>query len=112
MSKRTKKVGSVGRFGPRYGVRIRRRVREIEVRQKAAHACPSCGAMKVRRTSTSIWSCRKCNYTFAGGAYMPETPAFQTSQRVIREVLEKGGAAALEAIERARQAPPGTSPGE
>jgi len=43
MSKRTKKVSSVGRFGPRYGVRDRVRTRDIEARQKGAHTCPSCG---------------------------------------------------------------------
>ena len=81
MSKRTKKAKSVGRFGPRYGVRIRRRVREVEARQKIDHPCPSCGAERVRRVSTGVWACRKCAFTFAGGAYYPQTPAFQTSER-------------------------------
>ena len=44
MSVRTKKVKSVGRFGARYGVRIRRRIREVEVRQKGWHECPACAA--------------------------------------------------------------------
>lgn len=100
MAKRTKKAKSVGRFGARYGVRIRRRVREVEARQKVDHACPSCGAIRVSRTDTGIWSCRKCAYTFAGGAYLPETPAFKISERTLREVLEKGGQAALETLER------------
>ncbi|TLZ87954.1 MAG: 50S ribosomal protein L37ae, partial [Methanobacteriota archaeon] len=30
MARRTRKAGIVARFGPRYGVRIRRRVQEIE----------------------------------------------------------------------------------
>lgn len=100
MAKRTKKAGSVGRFGPRYGVRIRRRVREVELRQKGNHACPSCGAVRVRRVSTGIWECRKCEHKFAGGAYVPETPAFQTSERTLREILEKGGRAALETLQQ------------
>lgn len=99
MSKRTKKAGSVGRYGPRYGVRIRRRVREVELRQKGSHACPACGAIRVHRVSTGVWECRKCNHKFAGGAYVPETPAFQTSERTLREILEKGGRATLETLQ-------------
>jgi len=71
MARRTKKVGSVGRFGPRYGVKIRRRILEVETVRKAAHACPRCHAMKVRRVGSGIWACRKCGLTFAGGAYRP-----------------------------------------
>jgi len=88
MSKRTKKVKSVGRFGPRYGVSIRRQIREVESRMKATHTCPTCGAPKVRRVSAGIWGCRKCGHTFAGGAYVPETPAYKASQRAIKEALE------------------------
>ncbi|HWG90986.1 MAG TPA: 50S ribosomal protein L37ae [Candidatus Thermoplasmatota archaeon] len=89
MSMRTKKVKSVGRFGTRYGVSIRRRIREVEVRQKAEHACPGCGALRVARVSTGIWQCSKCNYKFAGGAYTPETPNFRTNMRAIRDAVEK-----------------------
>ena len=88
MSLRTKKVKSVGRFGARYGVRIRRRIREIESRQKTWHECPSCAAPRVKRTSTSIWECRKCGHKFAGGSYMPRTPAFNANERILRELAE------------------------
>jgi len=71
MARRTKKVSSVGRFGPRYGVKIRRRILEVETVRKAAHPCPRCQALKVRRVGSGIWSCRKCGLTFAGGAYRP-----------------------------------------
>lgn len=86
MSKRTHKVKSTGRFGARYGVRIRRRIREVEARQKVWHECPNCAATRVKRTSTAIWECRKCNHKFAGGAYMPRTPAFNANERVLREL--------------------------
>lgn len=89
MSKRTKKVGSTGRFGPRYGVRDRVRVREIERRQHAAHACPSCGHPKVVRAATSIWACRKCGTKFAGGAYFPRTDAGLSTEKAIQGVIEK-----------------------
>lgn len=73
MSKSSRKVGSAGRFGPRYGVRVRRRVADIEARQRKDHTCPSCGAEKVNRKSTGIWECRRCGHVFAGGAYLPQT---------------------------------------
>jgi large subunit ribosomal protein L37Ae len=83
MAKRTKKVGPVGRFGSRYGVRARMMVRNVELVQKSKHKCPSCGHLKVRRVSTSIWQCRKCNVKFAGGAYYPKTEAGQNIEKMI-----------------------------
>ena len=89
MSKRTKKVSSVGRFGPRYGVRDRVRTRDIEARQKGAHTCPSCGHAKLKRLATSVWQCRKCEAKFAGGAYYPQTDANIGVQKLIQGVVEK-----------------------
>ena len=71
MARRTRKAGSVARFGPRYGVRIRRRVQEIEEGLKGRHPCPRCAAISVRRRSSGVWACRRCGYVFAGGAYRP-----------------------------------------
>jgi large subunit ribosomal protein L37Ae len=88
MAKRTKKVGPVGRFGARYGVRARTRVRNIELVQKAKHVCPSCGHKKVKRISTSIWQCGKCNIKFAGGAYYPKTEAGQNVEKMLRGEIE------------------------
>src|SRR5256886_6485346 len=71
MARRTRKAGIVGRFGPRYGVRIRRRVQEIEEGLKGRHTCPRCAAISVRRKSTGVWACRRCGYVFAGGGHPP-----------------------------------------
>ena len=86
MAKRTKKVGTAGRFQARYGVRSRSRVRNIELQQKGYHVCPQCGQQKVKRLSTSIWSCRKCGTSFAGGAYTPRTAQGQDVDKTIRGV--------------------------
>jgi len=88
MAKRTKKVGPVGRFGARYGVRARSRVRNVELVQKQKHVCPSCGHKKVKRVSTSIWQCQKCDVKFAGGAYVPKTEAGQNVDKMLRGELE------------------------
>jgi large subunit ribosomal protein L37Ae len=89
MAKRTKKVGPVGRFGARYGVRARTKVRNVELVQRAKHVCPSCGHKKVKRISTSIWQCGKCNVKFAGGAYYPRTEAGQSVDKMLRGEIEK-----------------------
>ncbi|MEA3190722.1 MAG: large subunit ribosomal protein L37Ae [Thermoplasmata archaeon] len=85
----TKKVGSAGRFGPRYGALHRRTVGNIEKVQKGAHACSRCGAVSVYRIHTAIWECQKCGFTFAGGAYSPQTGAGQGADKALRAVQDK-----------------------
>jgi large subunit ribosomal protein L37Ae len=65
------KSGSAGRFGSRYGSRLRKKVTLIENVQKKKSICPSCAFEGVRRVAKGIWQCRKCNYKFAGCAYVP-----------------------------------------
>ncbi|MFH1101920.1 MAG: 50S ribosomal protein L37ae [Methanobacteriota archaeon] len=84
MSKRTKKVGTSGRYQARYGVRSRTRVREVETIQRAKQICPACGHLAVHRLSSGIWQCKKCGCTFAGGAYTPKTEAGQTFEKVVK----------------------------
>jgi len=71
MARKTLKAGVVGRLGPRYGVRIRRRVLDVETVQRQKHSCPRCLAKSVKRVSSGVWRCRRCGLTFAGGAYRP-----------------------------------------
>lgn len=68
----TKKARS-GKFGARYGVSIRSRVREIEHKTSAKYICSSCGYKAVKRHSTGVWECRHCGIKFAGAAYTPIT---------------------------------------
>ncbi len=88
MSKRTKKVGSVGRYQARYGVRARTVIRNIELIQKGKQECPTCGHKKVKRISTGIWQCRKCGAKYAGGAYIPETESGQNAEKMLKGEFE------------------------
>jgi large subunit ribosomal protein L37Ae len=84
MVRRTKKVGTSGRFGPRYGVKIRRRVGKLEMRQKQNHTCPECQYQAVKRISTGIWKCHHCGHKFAGGAYLPTTTVGESRREAIK----------------------------
>ncbi|NHK32467.1 MAG: 50S ribosomal protein L37ae [Asgard group archaeon] len=81
MTRRTKKVGSTGRFGPRYGAQLKRRFLKIEDSMNATHKCPNCASPTVKRKSVGIWHCKKCGLNFAGGAWVPITPTGRTASR-------------------------------
>ncbi|ODS34896.1 50S ribosomal protein L37ae [Candidatus Altiarchaeales archaeon WOR_SM1_SCG] len=73
MYSHTKKVGSIGRYGPRVGRKVRMAMRKIEDKTREANKCKSCGKPKIRRESAGIWKCRACGVTFTGGAHLPVT---------------------------------------
>jgi len=64
-----KKLGSVKRFGARYGRRVKYRLAEIEAVRKGKHTCPYCHSQKVKRIAAGIWNCDKCGSKFTGKAY-------------------------------------------
>lgn len=68
----TKKVGITGRFGPRYGIKVRRKIRNIESKLKNKHACPSCSKQTLKRTALGIWMCKNCGLKTTGNAYTPQ----------------------------------------
>lgn len=82
---RTKKVGSTGRFGPRYGAKLRRRVLDIDNRRKEPTRCPSCATKALKRQAAGLWNCTKCGLVFAGGAYVPFTDAGKAAKRAIAQ---------------------------
>ena len=83
---RTKKVGTTGRFGARYGATIRKRVRAIESKTYKPHKCPNCLSPKVKRVGLGIWECKKCGYKFAGGSWAPVTDAGKTTARITKSI--------------------------
>ncbi|WP_457548795.1 50S ribosomal protein L37Ae [Archaeoglobus sp.] len=78
---RTKKVKMAGRFGPRYGLRVRRMIIKIEELQRQKYICKRCGKKAVKRVGTGIWECKACGYKFAGGCYVPSTAVAQSFEK-------------------------------
>ena len=76
-------LGSVKRFGARYGRSIKEKFGIIEEQQRKLYECPSCLAVKVKRQAPGIWQCRKCGLKFAGKAYTV------SKKIIIREEAEK-----------------------
>ena len=68
-----KKIGSAGRYGSRYGKKVRQLVSDIEKTQKRRHICPKCDMPYVDREAAGIWQCKKCGTKFAGGAWATVT---------------------------------------
>jgi len=82
---RTKKVGSTGRYGVRYGAKLRRRVLDIDKKRSEPVRCPACATKALRRVAVGLWRCRKCELLFAGGAYVPFTDAGKAAKRAIAQ---------------------------
>jgi len=68
----TKKVGSTGRFGPRYGTKKKKMILKVESQTKNL-VCPYCERVSLKKVAAGIWYCKKCKTKFAGGAYFPKT---------------------------------------
>lgn len=85
---RTKKVKVAGRFGPRYGLRVRKSISKIEEAQRRKYVCSRCGKKSVKRTSTAIWTCKSCGFKFAGGTYIPRTPAMKIVEQSVGKISQ------------------------
>ena len=84
---RTKKVGPTRGLGSRYGTTVRKRYIKVVTEMKRAHRCPQCGFRKVKRESVGVWKCKKCGFTFTGGAYTPTTKLGIVAKRVAKGAL-------------------------
>jgi len=69
MPTKSKKTKSTGRFGARYGKKVRDRLVKVESKQKKKQKCPFCSRLGVKRLSKGIWKCSKCNKKFASDTY-------------------------------------------
>lgn len=62
-------LGSIKKFGARYGRRLKERFAIIEAEQRKRHKCPYCNKVKVKRIAAGIWYCNNCKAKFTGKAY-------------------------------------------
>ena len=85
MARGTKKVGIAGKFGPRYGVTIRKRIKEVSKHRQSPAQCPECKHHAVKRESSGIWKCRHCKLVFAAGAYSTRLRSFKKDESVRTE---------------------------
>ena len=100
------KLGSVKRYGARYGRKLKLKLSKIETEQRKLHKCPYCSKIAVKRVALGIWHCRKCNAKFTGKAYSvtkkilgksEEAEAAEEQQEIIKEEAEEAEEAAQEA---------------
>lgn len=71
-------------MGSRYGASVRKRYVKVVTEMKRTHRCPQCGFRKVKRESVGVWKCKKCGFTFTGGAYTPTTKLGIVARRVAK----------------------------
>ncbi len=69
MAEKQIKIGRGGKFGARYGRRLRVKVALIEAEKRASTKCPYCNYEQVKRLASGIWFCKKCSSKFSGMAY-------------------------------------------
>jgi large subunit ribosomal protein L37Ae len=84
-TKKGRKSRSAGRFGARYGRKMRKLVADVEEQMRATHVCPSCSRPSVSRVGTGIWKCSKCGLVFTGGAYIPTTPLGESVSKSLKK---------------------------
>lgn len=73
----------------RYGASIRKRYAEIRKEKRGLYKCDVCGRNTVRRISTSIWRCKHCGTTYAGGAYAMRTQAGEIAKKLVEDLSKK-----------------------
>ena len=76
MAKGTTKVGMTGKFGARYGVKIRKQIKSVSRHRAKPQRCPECQQDAVKRISSGIWHCKHCNLKFAASAYSIRTRSY------------------------------------
>jgi len=74
MATKSKKTKSAGRFGARYGKKVRTKLVKVETKQRVKQKCPFCEKEGVKRLSKGIWQCirPKCSKKFASNTYYLE----------------------------------------
>lgn len=80
MAKGTKKAGITGKYGPRYGVKIRKQIKSVSRHKIKPQRCPECQADAVKRVASGIWKCNHCKLKFAASAYSIRTRSYKREE--------------------------------
>lgn len=67
-SKRTKKVGIVGKYGTRYGASLRKQIKKIEIAQHSKYFCSFCGKVRSR---VCVWISGSMHFRGRGAEVTP-----------------------------------------
>lgn len=81
------KLGSVKRFGPRYGRSSKFKFAKIEQKQKKTYKCPYCNYLGAKQKTIGIWECKKCGAVFTSKAYT--IPKKKVSKEMKEEPIEE-----------------------
>ncbi|HLC48432.1 MAG TPA: hypothetical protein VJI13_05140 [Candidatus Norongarragalinales archaeon] len=76
-------------MGSRYGVKIRKREREVILQQKTLYECPTCKKKNIRRKGYALWKCGSCGSEFAGGAYSFETSVGVSARKTLESLKSR-----------------------
>ncbi len=87
MAKGTRKVGITGRYGPRYGVKIRKQIKSVSRHRAKPQRCPECQAHSVKRVASGIWHCKHCGLKFAASAYSTRTRSFKREEAKSQQAM-------------------------
>ena len=80
MASGTKKAGITGKYGPRYGVKIRKQIKSVSRHKIKPQRCPECQADAVKRVASGIWKCNHCKLKFAASAYSIRTRSYKREE--------------------------------
>lgn len=85
-------LGSVKRFGVRYGRTGKFKLAKIEKVQKMPQKCPYCNKMQAKRISVGLYVCYNCKSKFTGKAYSVE-------QKIVTKELPEENVEAVQEFE-------------
>ncbi len=86
MDKTVSKVGITGKYGTRYGAKLRKQAKAIEMLRRTKFISPFCGKQSMKRVAVGIWRCKTTNRKIAGGAWELNTTAAITAKTTIHRL--------------------------
>jgi len=86
MESKKSKVGISGKYGTRYGSKLRKQVQTYEILKRMKYTSPFSGKNSIRRKAAGIWYDKSTGRTIAGGAWEFSTNAAQVARATINRL--------------------------